>query len=185
MVYRNSAWDYKTFNVDQGLADALRQTSHDLDATNPDLGPFAQRGGKLILYHGWNDPAISAYGTIDYFNEVRSTMGADKADSFVRLFMVPGMQHCMGGPGADNFGQFGPATVSGPDDAQHDIILALENWVENGSAPSQLIAAHTTGEGAARTITMTRPLCAWPRVARYDGSGDPNQSASFRCVEGK
>lgn len=185
MVYRNPAWDYTTFNVDQGLADALRQTSHDLDATNPDLTAFAQRGGKLILYHGWNDPAISAYGTIDYFNQVRSTMGAGKADSFVRLFMVPGMQHCMGGPGADSFGQFGPATVFGPDDAEHDIILALENWVEKGRAPDRLIAAHTTGEGAARTVTMTRPLCAWPRTAHYRGTGDPNDAASFSCVEGK
>ena len=185
MVYRNSAWDYKTFSVDQGLADALQQTSRDLDATDPDLRRFAKRGGKLILYHGWNDPAISAYGTIEYFRQIRGTLGNRATDSFARLFMVPGMQHCMGGPGADSFGQFGPLTASGADDPEHDILLAMEQWVESGRAPDRLIAAHFTGVGSARTVTMARPLCAWPRVARYNGTGDPNAAASFGCAEKK
>lgn len=185
MVYNNAAWDYRTFTVDRGLADALHATGAALDATNPDLRPFAQRGGKLILYHGWNDPAISALGTIDYYKQVQRTIGNAATESSVRLFMVPGMQHCMGGPGADSFGQFGPATASGPEDAEHDILLAMEKWVEAGHAPESLIAAHYAGSGQERTVSMTRPLCAWPRTARYNGSGDAKLATSFSCTDAK
>jgi len=182
MVYEDPHWDYKTFSVDQGLADGLKKTASILDATDADLRPFAKRGGKLILYHGWSDPAISALSTVDYYDEVRNTVGPATEDSFLRLFMVPGMQHCGQGPGPNSFGQAGPLSASGPDDAQHDIILALEGWVENGIAPEAVIAAKFDGEGAARRITITRPLCAYPKAARYKGSGDTGQAASFACA---
>jgi len=182
MVYDDPHWDYKTFTPDRGLADGVKKTAPELDATDPDLRAFAKRGGKLILYHGWNDAAISALSTIDYYNKVRTVMGPKSEDSFLRLFMVPGMQHCSGGPGPDSFGQWGATTASGPDDAQHDVLLALEQWVEKGPAPESIIAAKYGGEGGGRKTTNTRPLCAYPKVARYKGTGSTEDAASFVCT---
>lgn len=182
MVYNNSQWNYANFKVDHGLADATRVTSEALDATDPDLQPFERHGGKLILYHGWSDAAIPPTSTIDYYKSVRSAIGAHAEDSFVRLFMVPGMQHCGEGPGPNSFGQNGPLSVSGPDDPQHDIRLALEAWVEKGAAPETIIAAKYQGEGSSRKLVMTRPLCAWPLVPHYKGTGDPDVATSFACA---
>ena len=106
-VYEKTDWDLKTFSVDAGLKAATEKTAQALNATDPDLKPFQARGGKLILYHGWNDPAISALNTVNYYESVIQTMGQKEVDSFARLYMVPGMQHCEGGPGADSFGQVG------------------------------------------------------------------------------
>jgi feruloyl esterase len=181
MVYGNANWDYKTLSADTGLADGLQKAGGAIDATNPDLRPFAKRGGRLILYHGWSDAAISALSSIDYYNNVRTTASPATEDSTLRLFMVPGMQHCSGGPGPDSFGQAGPDSASGPDDPQHDILLALQHWVEDGVAPETVIAAQYAGEGAARKITRTRPLCAYPKVARYKGAGSTDDAANFVC----
>src|SRR5262249_41756520 len=104
-----------------------------LNAIDPNLKAFRGHGGKLILFHGWSDPAISALNTIDYYNSVTATVGARETAEFVRLYMAPGMQHCFGGPGPSSFGAFGPG--SSPADAQHNIYTALEQWVENGVAP--------------------------------------------------
>jgi Tannase and feruloyl esterase len=142
------------------------------------MKPFASRGGKLIVYHGWNDAAISALNTIHYYESVESKMGKQDADSFLRLFMVPGMQHCGGGPGPDIFGQMGFSTANDP---QHNMYLALEQWVEKGTAPTTVIATKQSGEGAAAAVKMTRPLCAYPQVAKYKGSGDTNEAANFVC----
>src|SRR5882757_2626046 len=89
------------------------KTAHALNATDPDLRRFAARGGKLILYHGWNDPAISALNTVDYYRSVAKTVGAEKTAVFLRLYLIPGMQHCLGGPGATSFGQLGTTTAKG------------------------------------------------------------------------
>jgi len=181
MVYDDPHWNYKTFNVDDGLKMAVEKTAHALDATNPDLKPFSSRGGKLILYHGWNDPAISSLSTIDYYHQVESANSDPQ--SFVRLFMVPGMQHCLGGPGPSSFGQFGWHPGTGPDDTQDDISLALEQWVEKGVAPEQVIAAKIEANPqAAPHTTMTRPLCAWPEEAKYVGAGDTSDAANFACA---
>jgi feruloyl esterase len=126
MVYEKPDWDYKTFTVDSSLKTAQEKTAAALDAINPDLNAFHARGGKLILYHGWNDPAIPALNTVNYYGDVVAKLGRAKADSFTRLYMVPGMQHCGGGPGPDTFGTSAmwPAT-----DPQRNIRIALENWV--------------------------------------------------------
>ena len=152
-----------------------------LDATNPDLSPFRAHGGKLILYHGWNDPAIPALNTVNYYQSVRAKMGASNVDSFVRLYMLPGVQHCGGGPGADTFGQ---SADWPPTDPEHNVRIALENWVEKGTAPTMLIATKVEGvkEGQPK---MTRPMCPYPQSAQYKGSGDTNAADSFVCTSPK
>jgi feruloyl esterase len=184
MVYAKPDWDYKTFKVDDGLKLATEKTAQALNATDPNLKPFGKRGGKLILYHGWNDPAISALSTVDYYKNVMHATGERNAESFVRLYMVPGVQHCSGGPGPDTFGQFGWRPGMETDDPQHDMYTALEQWVEKGTAPEKLIAVKYAGEGAARRETMTRPLCAYPKVAKYKGTGETSDAANFVCVAG-
>lgn len=181
MVYEKKDWDYKSFTVDSGLQAAKTKTSEALDAVNPDLGAFRTLGGKLILYHGWDDPAIPALNTVNYFDEVTAKMGHSNVESFLRLYMVPGMQHCGGGPGTDSFG----ADVSSAfDDPQHNVRLALENWVEKGTAPGTIIASKSPADPKA-AATMTRPLCPYPQTAKYKASGDPNNADNFVCAAPK
>lgn len=179
MVYDKADWDYKKASLDEAVAVADKKFSNVLNATETNLKPFESRGGKLIIYHGWNDAAISALNTINYYESVENKMGKQEADSFLRLYMVPGMQHCSGGPGPDNFGQMGFGTSNDP---QHNMYLALEQWVEKGAAPSTVIATKQAGEGASAAVKMTRPLCAYPQVAKYKGSGDTNDAANFVCA---
>ncbi len=181
MVYEKADWDITHANIDQALSLADEKLAHTMNAVDANLTPFKSRGGKLIIYHGWNDAAISALNTIDYYNSVIGKMGRQETDSFVRLYMVPGMQHCGGGPGPDSFGQAGPTA---PMDPQHDIQLALEQWVEKGTAPSTIIATKYGTGDANRTVKMTRPLCAYPQAAKYNGTGDTNLAASFVCTTG-
>lgn len=179
MVYDNAAWDYKTFELSSGLKAANEKTADALNATNPDLSAFRKHGGKLIIYHGWNDPAIPALNTVNYYESVIAKMGQAGADSFTRLYMVPGMQHCGGGPGADQFGEFMYTTVSDP---QRNMRIALENWVEKGTAPGSFVASKAA---TANSPAMTRPLCPYPQSAKYKGSGDPNQAENFVCEAAK
>jgi hypothetical protein len=180
-VYQDRNWDYKTFTLEAGLKLADQITASALNATDADLKPFQARGGKLILYHGWNDPAIPALNTVNYYESVVGKLGQSETDSFVRVYMVPGMQHCENGPGADSFGQVGQLTF---DDPQRSVYAALEQWVEKGAAPSSIIAAKYEGDDR-QHLKMTRPLCAYPHVAKYKGSGDTNDAANFRCEAGK
>jgi feruloyl esterase len=180
MVFSDPAWDYKTFNIDQGVKTTDAKMAGILNATNPDLSAFHKRGGKLILYHGWNDAAIPAQNTIDYYQSVLKKMGSKKTDSFVRLFMAPGVQHCAGGAGPSFFGQFGAARG----DAANNISAALEQWVEKGTAPEKIIATKFKNPANPNGgIERTRPLCAYPKVARYKGSGSTDEAENFECVE--
>ena len=175
-VYEKPDWDYKTFNVDAGLKAANSKAADALNATDPNLKAFKARGGKLILYHGWNDPAISALNTVNYYDALTKTMGKD-TDSFVRLYMVPGMQHCDGGPGPDSFGQVGTLDFDNP---SHSVDAALEEWVEESKTPSAIIASKFEGQERSHA-KMTRPLCPYPQAAKYKGAGDTNDAGSFRC----
>jgi len=160
MVFENPNYNALNFNYDTDMKTALAKVSRSLDAVNPDLRPLQRRGGKLILYHGWSDPDISPLNTINYYNQVTETVGKD-TPQFLRLFMVPGMQHCGGGPGPNNF----------------DGVTALEEWVEDGIAPEKIIAFHST----AGEIDRVRPLCPYPQVAVYRGKGSTNRAANFAC----
>jgi feruloyl esterase len=182
MVYENADWDYKKAKLDEAFAASTRKFGGVLDAVDANMKPFEAHGGKLILYHGWNDAAISPLNTIDYYESVVENMGKQDADSFVRLYMVPGMQHCGGGPGPDVFGQQGISPVN---DLRHNIYLALEQWVEKGAAPSTIIASRMEGEGPAAKVKITRPLCPYPLEAKYKGSGDANDAANFVCENEK
>jgi feruloyl esterase len=179
MIFHDLAWDYKQFSVDRRAHSVDRKLGAVLNATDPDLKRFQERGGKLILYHGWSDAAIPPENTIDYYESVARKMGASRASSFVRLFMVPGMQHCYGGAGPSSFGQLGVALG----DATHNIASALEQWVEQGKAPEQIVATkYKNRTDPASGIERTRPLCAYPKTARYKGTGSTDDASNFECV---
>jgi feruloyl esterase len=178
MVYGKPDWNYRTFELEPALKLADEKTASQLNATDPNLEPFSKRGGKLILYHGWDDPAIPSLNTVDYYGSVTAKMGKQNAESFVRLYMIPGMQHCGDGAGTDSLGMFGQPGLGDP---THSLQTALEYWVEKGSAPSSVIAAKYSGPKEQHP-TMTRPLCPYPQSATYKGAGaDPNDAASFAC----
>jgi len=173
-----AAWDFNTFNLDRDMKIAGEKAGADLAAVDPDLKAFKARGGKLILYHGWSDAAIPAGHVISYYESVQKKMGQKETSEFVRLYMVPGMQHCAGGAGPNAFGQAGvPAG-----DAQHDIAAALERWVEEGAAPKEIIATKfKSGANSASGVLRTRPLCPYPQTASYKGSGSTDDAANFVC----
>lgn len=180
MVFGNPAWDFRTFSFDTGVAALDRKFGPILNATNPDLSAFHARGGKLILFHGWSDAAIPPMSTVNYYKSIVATMGARRTKSFVRLFMVPGMQHCGGGPGPSSFGASDAAL---PFNAADNMFDALEGWVEHGVAPEKIIATEYEKFADPKSgVELTRPLCAYPLVAKYKGSGSSQNAASFACV---
>lgn len=128
---------------------------------DPDLRAFAQRGGKFLLWHGWTDGAISPLDSIGYYQSVVETMGERDADESVRLFLMPGVDHCEGGEGPD----------------QVDFLSALVEWVEEDVAPERIVATKALGDDAVRS----RPLCPYPGVARYSGSGSTDDAGNFVC----
>jgi feruloyl esterase len=179
MVFDDPRWNILNATISDAIRRADEKTAQALNATNPDLRPFQSRGGKLILYHGWNDQAISPLNTIRYYKAVEKTMGDRTASEFVRLYMVPSMQHCGGGPGPNAFGQSGPAKASGPDS---NVFSALEQWVENGKAPMQITATKYAEDISSKGVVMTRPLCPYPELAKFKGSGSTSEAANFTCA---
>jgi feruloyl esterase len=161
IVFGDANWDFKTLNWDTHLDQTLK-ASASMDALDPNLKPYFDRGGKIISYHGWADPQISPGSTVDYYDSVLSKMGgASKVQENFRLFMVPGMNHCSGGLGTDQF----------------DSLVALENWVEKKEAPASIPASRVQQGQTVRT----RPLCPYPQVATYKGSGSTDEAANFTC----
>lgn len=158
-VFADPAWDYGQYDVAASWRRDTRQWTSFMNADNPDLSAFRARRGKLLLWHGWADPALNALATIRYYDEVVARDPTAKDD--VRLFLMPGVLHCAGGPGPDRF----------------DAIAAIVNWVEKGDAPSRLIATKRTGTA----VTRTRPLCAYPAKAVYSGTGSTDEAANFVC----
>lgn len=168
-VFEDADWDFRSFDFDRDLAFALQKVGSAVDANDPDLRPLRHAGGKLLLYHGWSDPDISPLASIDYYERVLHTVGPGddpaaalvETQAFFRLFMVPGLGHCRGGPGPDRF----------------DALTALEDWVEKGTVPETIIASKVE-DG---TVTRTLPLCPYPATPVWDRGGDPHDAGSFRC----
>ena len=177
--------DHEHFSLDQDFPKLKAELAPVLDATQADLQKFAARGGKLILWHGWADPGLPPQRTVDYFNAVRARMGAPAAAKMLRLFMAPGVQHCLGGPGGASFGQF--TAPPRPAEPRNDMTAALERWVESGVAPEEIVARHADNPLAGaldwRTAdaSKTNLLCAYPKKARYQGKGNPAIADSYTC----
>jgi feruloyl esterase len=162
LVFGDPTWTIQQFNFEADIVRAETVDRNTINALDPNLRPFIAKGGKLIQYHGWSDPQISPTNSTQYYTRVVEALGgrAKVADAY-RLFMVPGMGHCSGGDGPNAF----------------DTLAALEQWVENGKAPDAIVASHATRG----TVDRTRPLCAYPEVAVYTGSGSTDAAASFTC----
>jgi feruloyl esterase len=163
VVFKDANWDWKTFDFDKDAARGDRPENVIMNATNPDMKAFFSHGGKLLLYHGWADNQVPTLNTIKYYNGVLKNLGGTaQAMDKVRLFLAPGMGHCGGGEGPNVFDKVGP----------------LEKWVEQGKAPDALPASHIT-DGK---VDRTRPLCSYPQVAKYKGTGSVDDAASFVCA---
>ncbi|HWZ71262.1 MAG TPA: DUF6351 family protein [Casimicrobiaceae bacterium] len=208
VVYANPAFNYRTdlnFDTDyQHIKDVLTPLTA---APTPDLSVFRQRGGKMIQYHGWFDPVVPAHESQSYYaalalmektrsvpfvlDQVAATMSPASIATLVtslpgprdyfRLFMVPNMAHCGGGNGPNAFGESATLPASAPD-ADHDVVRALIRWVEQGIPPEKVIATQYVNNSPAQGILRQRPLCAYPDVARYNGTGDINSASSFSCT---
>ena len=162
VVFKDPNWDYRKLDFDGNIASTDKIDDGLINATNPNLQPFFAHGGKLIQYHGWNDQQISPLNTVNYYKSVQEKLGdRNKIDDSYRLFMAPGMMHCGGGDGPN---QFNP-------------MAALERWRESNVAPTQITAMHVTNG----VVDTTRPLCPYPQVATYKGSGSPNDAQNFFC----
>ncbi len=165
IAFQNPTWDWKTFSFADPknfalLVEASNRMSPILNSTEPDLTAFKRLGGKLVMYHGWLDQNISPRNSISYYENVEEVIGEETRD-FARLFLAPGMGHCGGGPG--------PNTLDG--------LSAVEAWVEKKQPPQQIVASHATNGQTDRT----RPLCPYPQVAQYKGSGSTDDAANFVC----
>jgi feruloyl esterase len=184
LVYEDPKWDFRSFNFDSDLTKADEKIGRLGNATSLDYSAATRRGVKIIQYHGWNDQTLQPAYSPEYYDQVvKANGGLEATQNFYRLFMVPGMTHCYAGPGATSFGGVGQQ-IPPARDATHDIQTALENWVERGTAPAQLVATKFTDDKAAtRSVRLTRPLCLYPTVPRYKGTGDPNDAANFACVQ--
>jgi feruloyl esterase len=161
-LFHDPNWDYRTIDWERDLAYAEQKLPF-MAAVEKDLTPFKKHGGKLLMYTGWADPVVPPQDTAAYYEGVVKAMGGlAPTRDFYRFFTAPGMGHCSGGPGPNQF----------------DAIGALEQWVEKGAAPDKLIATHSTNG----KIDRTRPLCTYPLVARYKGTGNSDEAANFACV---
>ena len=170
-VLENPQTDFHTIDP-ANLVSLAEEKFPFLKHTSTDISAFTRRGGRLLIYHGWADPGISPFNTIDYFGALVEATGRkqhldpsaalNKTEQSARLFMVPGMGHCSGGPGPDDF----------------DAVGALDRWVERGAAPDRIVATHLTGG----KVDYSRPLCPFPQEAQYSGSGDRRDAGNWACV---
>ena len=160
LVMKDQAWDLTTFDLERDLPRAMAADVGEFMTTKADLREFFARGGKLMLWHGWTDGMIPAQNTVDYYESVLAASGA-QARNGMRLFMLPGVDHCDGGEGADQF----------------VALAAIDAWVESGKAPERIVARKQLKDG----VTRSRPLCAYPQVARYKGTGSTDDESNFEC----
>ena len=157
-------WNWRQFDFDHEDATYTQKLAAMVNATSPDIDTFRDHGHKLLMYHGWSDWLVAPEESINYWNAVRTRSG-DSIDQSFRLFMVPGMAHCAGGPGATHFDPLG----------------AVVDWVEHGVAPDKIIASKVPLAETGDSANLQRPLCPYPRVAQYQGTGNTNDASSFVC----
>lgn len=171
ILHRNPAWDFLSFDWNRDIDEGRAEWGAIYDAVDPDLGGFRRAGGKLILYHGWSDPLITPFLSVNAWEAMERRMGAGEVATFARLFMIPGMSHCSAGP------------IGGTRDTQDAAWLtAIQRWVEEGIAPDASGPRDTViGRGDIDGKTRSRPYCPYPKVARYNGRGDIDAAASFSC----
>jgi len=161
VVFKDAGWDWHRFNPATDFDIALKSDERVLGLTDPNLKPFFDRGGKLLMYHGWADPQVSAAATLDYFGAVLKATGDSTRGTSIELYMEPGVNHCRGGEGPDTF----------------DSVSALDAWVQTGH-PLPIVVSHESDAA----IDRTRPLCPYPQIAKYVGSGSLDEAANFRCT---
>ena len=205
MVFEDpaSTWDYHSFDFNNDVTMFDNKLAALINSTNPDVSAFRDRGGKLIMWHGWADSLLEARSTLHYYNSVVAITGAglslsdlqdlsgnngavhakrrqrlEATQEWFRLYMTPGVAHCGGGPGPSSSFAYILPQGAGPNHPDYDALAALDRWVENGVAPGALIASLFDASGNA---DKTRPLCVYPQVLHYNG-GDPARQASFSCV---
>ena len=162
VVFQDPQWDFRTLDTRAHLDLARAIDNGVLSATSADLKPFVARSGKLLIYHGWADPNISPRASIGYYDRLVDTIGKSHVDNSIRLYMVPGMGHCGGGDGPNVF----------------DMLTAMDRWRDHGIAPAEVVASHST-KGV---VDRTRPLCPYPQVAQYRGSGSVDEARNFVCT---
>ena len=161
MILDDPTWDFRSIDFDRHVALADRSAIARVNASNPDISDYVRRGGKLILSGGWNNALVPAGAALDYYGNVEKTIGIEDTRQGVRLYMVPGMIECNGGPGTDTF----------------DMLGVMRRWVERGEAPNEVIASRVEHG----KVVRTRPLCPYPQVAAYAGSGSPDEAKNFIC----
>lgn len=169
MVYKDPSWDIAKFNIDSDYLFARKQLGPVLDAVDPDLRPFLRKGGKLLMYHGWDDAAIPAGNTLKYHAAMTRATGRLAQDR-TRLFMLPGVAHCADGNGPDTI----------------NYLAELDRWTESGVAPDRMVATKYDSKvaymaGLPTKVVRTRPVCAWPKSAHYGGTGSTDDAANFVC----
>jgi feruloyl esterase len=160
IVFKDPKWDWRTFDLERDVAAAEKSGHGTLASVDPNLTAFAQRGGKLMTYHGWSDNSIAPQASVNFYT--RALAATRASGTWLRLYMAPGMGHCSGGEGPDTF----------------DMMRPLDSWVESGTLPQQIVASKIT----AGKVTRTRPLCPYPQVAHYKGTGSIDEAANFACV---
>ena len=159
VVFKNAEWDWRAFRLSTDLPRALRVDEGVINRTDPNLQTFFDAGGKLLMYHGWSDPQVPPLATIAYFNAVLKATSESRRGTAIELYMQPGVNHCWGGDGPDTF----------------DAVGALDQWMRSGRAPARITALQTSETG----VDRTRPLCPYPQVAQYVGSGSIDQRREF------
>ena len=161
LVFADPNWDWRTFDFDADVAKTDAKLASLVNAVDPNLKAFQSRGGKIIVWHGWDDPSVSPLSSVNYYRSVSRLFGAKQTDGLFRLFMVPGMNHCGGGSGPNDF----------------DALTSLEQWVEQGQAPARILASHSTND----VVDRTRPLCPYPQLAQFNGTGSIDDARNFVC----